>query len=113
MEPASATSNMLYCAPDTEEEIKGTGVHALRNYDKGQLGKVCEIGKQARRKGAWEETIGTDVREQSEQAPSQKPQCPRHPSEYSAPPGIDRTSESHSPNVNTRQAELMEHDAGN
>lgn len=76
VEPASATSNMLYCTEEEEDEIKGTGVHALKNYDQEKIGKICEIGKRTRGKGAWEEQLGMGTSRRSDQ---QSPPTSRNP----------------------------------
>ena len=108
MEPESATSNMLYCATDTEEDVKGTGVHALKNYDRGQLGAVHEIGKQVHKKNAWEETIGTEIQQRKEKTHPQHSQRPPHSPELNAPIGADNMSTHMTSSAQEGQVELME-----
>ena len=62
LQPASSTDNLLLCPTDNEdneeEEVKGTGVHAVMELNEEYDIRTKEIGKRTKRRNEWEETIG-------------------------------------------------------
>ena len=79
MAPASATDSMTYCTEDQEDEIKGTGVHALQHYEHGRTGTIKEIGRRTKRRGEWEEKIGTNAPRQTNVASPNMPWSQQKP----------------------------------